>query len=169
MNGRREVKRLVRRRRFAERPRMPIDADHSRRSRAGARPRGARRTGAAAEIDKRIYLGSRRRKPIDDVRKEEEVERAVEQRKGRALASSGKRRPFRELLPALDIRGGQGPQGARHFREGQRGKMFCFECGDPASESGIEWAQGSGGGVSPASAGSYMQDAEIIFTDFTPR
>ena len=136
-NGRGEVKRPVGRGRFADRPGMAIDAQHARRFLAAAGPRGSRGTGAATEIDQRRTVRRRRRQLLDDVRDEEIVERTVEQRKGRALAGPGERRPLGELLPPLDVRGRQRAQRARDFRKRQVARCFASsEAIQPANDVG---------------------------------
>jgi hypothetical protein len=47
--------------------------------------------------------------------------------------------------------------------------MLRFERCDPARESIVGWVHGVEAGWAPPPRSSYMQDLEIIFTDFTPR
>ena len=103
------------------------------------------------------------------MRDKEMVKRTVEQRERRALAGAGQRGPIGQLLPALVVGGRQRPEGARHFGKRQLRKMFRFERGDPVGQSVVGWGHVCEAGPRPRLRRSYMQEVEIILSDFIPR
>ena len=110
----RDAERAVRPVRFRDRPRMPIEAV-DRAPAALNRPGGACGAGAAAEIENLRDVAGRLNR-ADDLARHEEVERPIEEGKGRALAGAFERTPFGELRPALDVAGRERAKRTRGLR-----------------------------------------------------
>ena len=119
---------------------MTVDTDDARCRRTRTRPRRARRAGAAAEIEQRPDIRPRLWQPFDDMRQNEIVERAVEERESRTLTGARQGGAFGQLLPPLDVGRRQRPQGTGHFGKCQLREVLRFECSDPMSEAIVGWA-----------------------------
>ena len=114
-----ETKLAIRARGFLERPRMAIDPEDLRPLPALRRPRRAGRARAAPQVDQRPRRPPRPAAP-GGCPDQQEVERAVEQREGRAFARARERGALTQLVPAFDVGGRQRPATARSRRRSNR-------------------------------------------------
>jgi hypothetical protein len=120
--------------RFSQRPRVAIEPDDLRPAVAERRPRRAGGPGPTPEVGQD---GRRRRRPgqgADDLANEQVVQRAVEERKGSALAGAGESAALGQPAAPLDVGRGQRAERARQFGKREVREVPCFERADPPVE-----------------------------------
>jgi len=102
-DARGKAKYTVRPRSLSESPGMVIDAQDARRRGAGASPRGAGRTGAAAEVNKRIGGGGRAWQGLNDPANDQIVKGTVEKGEGCSLAGASECRAPDQFPPPFNV------------------------------------------------------------------
>jgi hypothetical protein len=130
----REAERTIGPDRLGQRPRMPIEPDDLRPAVRGCRPRCPGGSGSASEIDQGGRRGRSPGQHANDLANQQVVKRAVEERKGGALAGAGEGPAWRQPVTPLDVRRGQRAERARDFRKREVREVPRLERADPPVE-----------------------------------
>jgi hypothetical protein len=131
----REAERTIGPGRLGQRPWMQIEPDEVRPAAADYRPRCPGGTDSASEIDQGGGRGRRPGQPAHDLANQQVVKRAVEERKGRALAGAGEGSTSNQPVAPLDVRRGQRAERARDFRKREVREVPRLEFADPPVEA----------------------------------
>ena len=125
-------------RRFAERPGVTVDADDAGSMVAGGCPGRPGRPRSATKINKgrRLVRSAQRAgQRLNDGAHQQEMQRPVKEREGRAFSGTVQRSTLAEPLPALDVCGRKRAQPRRQLGKGQIRQVTLLDFKKPAFES----------------------------------